>query len=132
MLRSSNYNEKQNQYQYGWDTNTPYEYHEHISIIESSPGVLPDVSRYVNTQMLFNKKVAYEEERRPVHQYEKIQAPAAHKRVHFVENDKITEVDKKKKREVREERSVDTEADGFIKQKHKNFELAKWATLSQG
>lgn len=130
MLRS--YNSNQNQYQYSWDKTTPYEYHEHMSIIESSPGVLPDVSRYVNAQMLFNKKVAYEEERgRPVHPYEKIQACAAHKKVHFVENEKITDVDKNMKHEVHEERSVDAEADGFIKQKHKNFELAKWATFNQ-
>lgn len=44
-----------------------------------------------------------------------------HKKVHFVEHDTVVEVGRDGKREVREERTIDVEADGFIQQKHRNF-----------
>lgn len=55
-------------------------------------------------------------------------APETHKKVHFVECDKTTEVDRNGKYEVTEEK-VDNEADSFIQRKHKTFELAKMDTF---
>uniref|UniRef100_A0A3Q7FRZ7 Uncharacterized protein n=1 Tax=Solanum lycopersicum TaxID=4081 RepID=A0A3Q7FRZ7_SOLLC len=52
----------------------------------------------------------------------------AQKKAHFVEPDKTTEVGRKEKHKVSEEK-VDNEADNFIKRKHKNFELAKMDTF---
>ncbi|KAL8057263.1 hypothetical protein ABFX02_04G173100 [Erythranthe guttata] len=53
--------------------------------------------------------------------HEKNRAPeVVHKKVHFVENEK-TENSKGK--------TIDAEADGFITQKHKKFELCKWDTF---
>ncbi|KAG5618075.1 hypothetical protein H5410_017899 [Solanum commersonii] len=54
--------------------------------------------------------------------------PEAQNKAHFVEHDRTTEVGRKEKHKVSEEK-VDNEADNFIKRKHKNFELAKMDTF---
>ncbi|KAK6795093.1 hypothetical protein RDI58_008546 [Solanum bulbocastanum] len=54
--------------------------------------------------------------------------PEAQKKAHFVEHDRTTEVGRKEKHKVSEEK-VDNEADNFIKRKHKNFELSKMDTF---
>ncbi|KAL2492528.1 Uncharacterized protein Adt_28156 [Abeliophyllum distichum] len=56
-------------------------------------------------------------------------APGMHKRVHFVEHEENTEIDKNGKNEVHEEKSIDIEADGFIAAKHKSFDSCKWGTF---
>ncbi|KAL2243668.1 UNVERIFIED_CONTAM: hypothetical protein Sindi_0484800 [Sesamum indicum] len=52
-----------------------------------------------------------------------------HKKVHFVEQESVTEVGRDRKCEVYQEKSIDVEAEGFIQQHHKNFELSKWDTF---
>ncbi|PIN14875.1 hypothetical protein CDL12_12488 [Handroanthus impetiginosus] len=49
-----------------------------------------------------------------------VQAPETHKKVHFAEQGK---------HDVHEGKSIDVEADGFIQQKHRTFELRKWDTF---
>ncbi|KAG6384766.1 hypothetical protein SASPL_153584 [Salvia splendens] len=57
------------------------------------------------------------------HQQQQQQAPVVHKKVHFTESEERVEVDGNGgKHQVCEERTIDMEADGFIKKRHKNFE----------
>ncbi|KAG6386538.1 hypothetical protein SASPL_151704 [Salvia splendens] len=56
-------------------------------------------------------------------QQQQQQAPVVHKKVHFTESEERVEVDGNGgKHQVCEERTIDMEADGFIKKRHKNFE----------
>ncbi|KAA8540763.1 hypothetical protein F0562_024318 [Nyssa sinensis] len=99
-----------------------HNYHTHVSTVETMPSMVTDAPPYPGVHMIFNHNVGYEDEghesRRKHH------APAAHKKVHIVEYEQTTEYDRNGNCKVVEE-SIDMEADGFIKQKHKNFERNK-------
>lgn len=86
------------------------------------PSILPDAPRYPNVFRALNNRVAHEEEPEENSHKEclvqKQQSPTKpHKKVQIAEQDKIIED------------SIDAETDGFIRQKHKGFELCKWKTF---
>lgn len=154
---SSSFNEKYaNQPYSGWNRANSNEYNTHVpSAVPIMPitYVSPSFGRYPN-QDQFNM-MTYEGEvpshMKSQHQQKYQHAPQAHKgRVHFAEHDKITDyvpqahkgrvhsaeheiitevVDRNNGRLEVHQESIDTEADGFIRLKHKNFELSKWETF---
>ncbi|KAL8097919.1 hypothetical protein AgCh_030874 [Apium graveolens] len=93
---------------YGWNT-TSQGYHDHLLRIERMPSVVTDLPRYPNIYMMLNNN-----NNATTHKGE---APQGHKKVHFIKKEKTKEA------------SIDAEADGFIRQKHKKFELTKWETF---
>ena len=98
---------------------TSNDYHSHISRMARMPSVLTDVPQYPNVHRMFNNKLSTTQD-----------DPAqmtTHNKVQFVET---TETDRSgaTTREVMYEKTVDDDADGFIQQRRKNFELCKWAT----
>lgn len=108
---------------YGWNT-TSQGYHDHLLRIERMPSVVStDLPRYPNIYMMLNnnnKATAHKDEEprlimNPSHH--KNPAPLGNKKVQFV------------KQEKSDGGSIDAEADGFIRQKHKKFELTKWETF---
>lgn len=135
MISTSSFDENyaNNQpYNHGWNTISPHEYHAHPSSTERTPGVVTaDFPPHQNVRMTFNNKITYEDDEAPHVMNRQRQnhhhAPQAHKKVHFVEQEKF--LDQKNGKFVVHEESIDAEADGFIMQKHKKFELAKWETF---
>lgn len=135
MITSSNeegYSNYQYQpYNYGWNT-TSQDYHAHVSSMERSPSVVADFPRYPNFHKIFNNN--YEDKTPPRINQQQHHAPQAHKKVRFVEQDKTTQVvkaadDNNKNGKNVSGDCIDAKADGFIKQKHQKFELAKWETF---
>ncbi|MGI4329209.1 hypothetical protein ACR2WG_26790, partial [Klebsiella pneumoniae] len=115
MRRGSDYFNRQQ----GRDT-TSHDYHSHISRMARMPSVLTDVPQYPNVHRIFNNKLS-------TTQGDDSAQVTTHNKVQFVET---TEIDKSgaTTREVLYEKTVDDDADGFIQQRRKNFELCKWAT----
>ncbi|KAL7204570.1 hypothetical protein ACSBR2_017612 [Camellia fascicularis] len=116
---------------YGWD-DTSNDYHSHVSRMERMPSVLTDVPHYPNVHRIFNNTTTvYEEEDGSGHNQKKHHEPQVRaKKVQFVEHEEVIgETDKNGNNVKVYKENVDVEADGFIKQKHKNFELCKWATF---
>lgn len=121
---------------YGWNTTSPqHEYHHlHSSSTERMPNlVTADFPLHQNVQMTFNK-VTFEDETphmmKHQHQNHYFTPQPHHKKVHFVEQKNFTQiVEPNDGKFIVCEESIDEEADGFIMQKHKKFELAKWDTF---
>ncbi|KAL5750607.1 hypothetical protein ACOSP7_025210 [Xanthoceras sorbifolium] len=121
MQRSYDYPPRK---QYGWDT-TSHDYHSHIAEIERMPSVLNEVPHYPNVHKVFKNKYTYgEENETQQEQPQKNTSPKSRKKVQMSEHVEIVE----SKSEV-QDKNVDVQADGFIKQKHKGFELCKWKTF---
>ncbi|CAH1423270.1 unnamed protein product [Lactuca virosa] len=78
-----------------------------------------------------NRVVFEEHHASPVHKNHRHGSIEPRKQVHFVEHDErvIESVDNFGNQKVYKE-SVDSEADGFITRKHKNFELNKFGTFN--
>ncbi|GFZ17374.1 Kynurenine 3-monooxygenase [Actinidia chinensis var. chinensis] len=125
MQRGSDYFNRQ----HGWDT-TSHDYHSHISRVARMPSVLTDVPQYPNVHMIFNNKVATKPEDVAQQKHHDPPQATTHKKVQFVET---TGIDKSRTttRETACEKTIDEEADGFIQQRRKNFELCKWATYRE-
>lgn len=108
---------------YGWNT-TSQGYHDHVLRIERMPSVITDLPRYPNIYMMLNNHnnatAHKDEEPRLITNtsHHKNQAPQGDKKVHFVKQEKTNGG------------SIDAQADGFIRQKHKKFELSKWETFN--
>ncbi|KAH7866793.1 hypothetical protein Vadar_025087 [Vaccinium darrowii] len=131
MRRSSDYYNRQP----GWDT-TSYDYHSHLTRMERTPTVVTDVPHYPNVHMLFNnrtKVVEYEDDNVNHNQQQQRRrqpeppVAEAHKKVHFVEE--TIEIDDNGEKSEVHKKSVDEEAEGFIQNRRKNFELCKWNTF---
>jgi hypothetical protein len=130
MRRSSDIHTGKNQH--GWDT-TSHDYHTHIHRMERIPTRLPEIPQYPNVYKAFNNKVAYEEDHGGSDHYKyrpKHQNPVQfQEKIEVIEYERVDEEAGGKNRsggEVYEfEESVNVEADAYIKQKHKGFELCK-------
>lgn len=117
----------QHQYQaynnYGWRNTTSQDYHAHVSSMERSPSVVTDFPRYPNVHKIFNNKqvLTYEDKTPPRINH----GPRPHKKVHFVEQNKTTQVVKDNNENGKNvyggDNSIDAKADGFIKQKFETF-----------
>ncbi|KAK1359652.1 hypothetical protein POM88_044126 [Heracleum sosnowskyi] len=96
---------------YGWNT-TSQGYHDHLLRIERMPSVVPDLPRYPNIYMMLNNnnKATAQKDEEP----RLIMNPSHHKN---------------QERAKTNGGSIDAEADGFIRQEHKKFELTKWETF---
>lgn len=104
------------------------EYLERLDRIQRMPSMMGDYPSFPNVHEVLNDKPSNADENN-YHQKKvtnKNHHQSSEKNVHFAEPDKkMNEVGK----HVVDEKSVDVEADGFIKQKHKGFELCKWDTF---
>ncbi|GMJ13638.1 hypothetical protein HRI_005033000 [Hibiscus trionum] len=105
MGKSVGYFPRQNS---GWDT-TSQDYQAHLSRMERLPTIIPGASQYPNVHRAFNNKAAVPEE--------DLQSSSAKSQK------KVRVVD------PADEPTLDAEADGYIQQKHKGFELFKWKTF---
>ncbi|CAI0385371.1 unnamed protein product [Linum tenue] len=97
-----------------------HEYHDHISNIIKAPSVIHGAPQYPNVHKAFNH------DHRVYFQSRLQQAkPRPKKRVQLTDlaGRAIVEY------EVDVDESFDSEADGFVQQKQKNFELCKWKTF---
>ncbi|CAL1390589.1 unnamed protein product [Linum trigynum] len=97
-----------------------HEYHAHISTILKAPSLIHGAPQYPNVHKAFNHDHrAYYEDLQQAKPKKRVQLmdPAAGRVTYEAE---VVDDD---------ESSVDSEADGFIQQKHKNFELCKWKTF---
>ncbi|KAL2465391.1 Uncharacterized protein Adt_41242 [Abeliophyllum distichum] len=138
--------EHQGTHQNGWDSPPPTsEYIEYVT--QRKPIVFTDVPHSTNVHDVYDNKVVYTEKFDPYHHHENSPVkhhekydpynhhenspakhheqryvPEGHKKVHFVEHTRSTEIDRDGKHEVYEEKTIDMEADGYIQQKHKNFD----------
>ncbi|KAL1808661.1 hypothetical protein ACET3Z_025651 [Daucus carota] len=155
---SSSFDENHANYQpyYSWNRANSNEDNTHVpSAVTIIPYALvsPGFGQYQDPGQ-FNNMMTYEgaAPRLMTGQHQKHQhAPQAHKgRVHFAEHDTITDhapqarkgrvhleehdtitevVDQKNGRLQVHQDSIDADADGFIRLKHKTFELSKWETF---
>lgn len=103
--------------EYGWQNTPSNEYLDHIKRMERSPTMHPDLPLYPNVHSLFKNGSGSNG------QEKKCTPPQSQKKVHFAEAAELT------KNEKIETKNIDMEADGYIKQKHMNFELHKWRTF---
>ncbi|OIS96128.1 hypothetical protein A4A49_21726 [Nicotiana attenuata] len=101
--------------EYGWQNTSSNEYLDHIKRMERSPTMHPDLPLYPNVHSLFKNGIVSNG------QEKKCTTPQSQKKVHFLEP--------KAELTKNEEKNIDMEADGYIKQKHINFELHKWRTF---
>ncbi|GAV65133.1 hypothetical protein CFOL_v3_08648 [Cephalotus follicularis] len=116
--------------QYDWDT-TSHDYNDHLLRMQRMPSVLTDdVPQYQNVHKIFNNKYTYtqEGERKTAHEEHKQNPPKARKKVHVSEHVETIEVDNHGDCEVTEQ-SIDMEADDYIQQRHRGFQLCKWKTF---
>ncbi|KAF5732177.1 hypothetical protein HS088_TW18G00868 [Tripterygium wilfordii] len=131
MNRSPVYYETRQQY--GWDTTTSYDHHHaHDSRTERMPsGVLTDdVPRYPNVHKIFNKKMTYEEEA-PRKEHSRKDHKKKVQVIETIEEDINNPKGSGQDYEEIVEETIDSEADGFIQQRHKAFELRKWKTFNK-
>ncbi|KAK4438547.1 hypothetical protein Salat_0189100 [Sesamum alatum] len=110
------------------------EYLECVTRTQRTPAVVCDYPEAPHAHKTRHNHPAYAEKHD--HNHVKIfhgnhhhQPPELHKKVHFVKQESSTDVGRDGKRHVYEEKSIDVEAEGFIQQHHKNFELSKWDTF---
>lgn len=126
-------------HQYGWNT-TSQEYADHIAKIERMPSMVNnDRPRFPSVYKAFagqahNNRVITEEKQEDhlprLNPHKHHHGTEPRKKVHFVEQEKrMTENEINRKTEAHKEFDVNTEADGFINQNRKNFQLFKWATF---
>jgi|UniRef100_A0A2N9IWG9 hypothetical protein len=127
----------------GWET-TSQDYYAH-----GMPNVMTDVPQYPNVYKAYNNKVTYEEDCGAPHKRHDRQHRHPHfsDKVEVIEYEEIVEEGRngkgRDKVEVIEyervernrngnhevyEKKIDIEADGYIQQKHKGFELSRWGT----
>ncbi|KAK5846517.1 hypothetical protein E1A91_A03G072600v1 [Gossypium mustelinum] len=111
MRRSLVYTPRQNS---GWDT-TSQDYQAHLSRMERSATMIPGAPQYPNVHKAFNNKVEFPEEDQCA---ERSPTANSRKKVQVVEH-----------AETVDEATLDSQADGYIQQKHKAFELCKWKTF---
>lgn len=114
---------KQQQQQSGWST---------------TPSVLNEVPRYPNVYKAFNNNYAYGGQNQEssgrddqIQHQKKPSSPKAQKKVRVTEPVEIFERPPNEDVQSRKglEESIDSLADGFIRMKHKGFELSKWNTF---
>ncbi|KAJ7956168.1 Phloem specific protein [Quillaja saponaria] len=106
--------------------------HAHIAKVHRTPPILSDVPQYPNAHLVFNKKVVYEEDlgahRNNYHH--KHYNPEVQEKVGVIEYKETIENPDTGNKEVIYEESIDVEAERYIQQKHKGFELSKWRTFN--
>lgn len=106
---------------HGWDT-TPDDYLSHIKRMERSLSIVPGAPHYPVVHKAFNNKSPFEEaqgngrkQRQP-------------RKVSF--QDQQGQSNNGSSQVVDEETDdIEAEAEGFIQQKHRGFELCKWKTF---
>ena len=122
MRRSMGYIPRQNS---GWNT-TSQDYHAHLSRMERSPTIILGASQYPNVHKAFNNKYTFGEEevefQEENHCKQNSPSPKSPKKDQVIDHGDESCM-------VYEETTIDEEADGYIQQKRKGFELHKWKTF---
>lgn len=106
------------------------DYLERITAMKRCPTMTPDYPNFPNVHEVMSHNTPCRE--KPVYHvnHHKHHVPQEHKKVHFFKHIEVTEIDDcGKPHKGHEYKSIDSEADGFIQQKHRNFELCKWDTF---
>lgn len=103
----------------GWNT-TSNDYHAHLERLERSPTVI----HYPNVHRAFKNNFSREEQ--DEEQHKPSNKPG--KKVQISEYVERIEEGRDGNYEVHHE-SIDVQAESFIRQKHKGFELCKWKTF---
>ncbi|CAN4088058.1 unnamed protein product [Withania somnifera] len=103
-----------------WEPTSDDEYLDHLKKMEKAPTMHPDIPFYPNVYTVFRNKSSYEGQESSLN-HQKNPATESQKKVQFVE---AAELNKNG-----EEKNIDAQADGYINQKHKGFELHKWRTF---
>ncbi|KAH8492977.1 hypothetical protein Peur_072436 [Populus x canadensis] len=126
MSQGSAYQTRQRQ---GSNT-TSGDYHDYISRLSKMPSIIHGAPQYPSVHKAFNNKVTQEEEVNEARQdnVNKKNPTRSTKKVRVKEQVQVIDQNGNRKSEDIEE-DVDAEADGFIKQKQKGFELCKWKTF---
>ncbi|XVF11162.1 hypothetical protein REPUB_Repub08aG0002100 [Reevesia pubescens] len=128
MRRSYGYTPRQDS---GWDT-TSQDYHAYLSRMERMPRIIHAAPQYPNVHKAFNNKYTFEEVEEVEFQEEhqrKLQHSPCPKSQKKVQVEETIEETRDENDQVYEETTVKVEADGYIQQKHKGFELHKWKTF---
>lgn len=113
---------------YGGDSRSSVdEYLERINRMQRTPSVIDDYSDAPHAHKFYNNNSPYAEKHddhhvKISHVNHQHQAPEEHKKVHFSEHQRTVEIGRDGNREVYAEKTIDVEADGFIQQRHKNFD----------
>ena len=126
MSQGSAYQTRQGQ---GSNT-TSGDYHDYISRLSKMPSIIHGAPQYPSVHKAFNNKVTREEEVNEARQdsVTKKNPTRSTKKVRVKEQVQVIDQNGNRKPEDIEE-DVDDEADGFIKQKKRGFELSKWKTF---
>ncbi|CAN4085972.1 unnamed protein product [Withania somnifera] len=88
--------------------------------MEKAPTMHPDIPFYPNVYTVLRNKSSYQGQGSSLN-LQKDHATESQKKVQFAETNKLNKNDK--------EINTDAQADGYINQKHKSFELHKWRTF---
>ncbi|KAJ8536514.1 hypothetical protein K7X08_034915 [Anisodus acutangulus] len=99
--------------QYWKSTYSDDEYLDYLKKMEKSPTMYPDIPLYPSIFSLFKNKLSCGEHK-----------ASSQKKVQFAESKGTAELNKNDK-----EKNVNAQADGYINQKPKSFELHKWRTF---
>ena len=98
------------------------EYLERLNRIQRMPSMIGDCPNFPNVHEVLNNNPTNKDKNK----YHQKNQQSPEKKVHFAEKD--MQVAEAGKHGV-EDKSIDVEADGFIKKKHKGFALCKWDTF---
>ncbi|GER27067.1 S-adenosyl-L-methionine-dependentmethyltransferases superfamily protein [Striga asiatica] len=98
------------------------DYLERITRMQRTPTEITDYPHFPNVHEIFINNLTHADN-------QKSQNPKPSKKVHIVEQEKDTEAGKHEKVKVIQGKTIDFQADGFIKWNHKNFALCKWDTF---
>ncbi|MCD7464771.1 hypothetical protein HAX54_053400 [Datura stramonium] len=97
-------------------SNSDDEYLDHLKRMEKSPTMHPDIPFYTNVFSVFKNKLSYKGQKSSLNRQMESQ-----KKVQFAETAELNKNDK--------EKNMGPQADGYINQKPKSFELHKWRTF---
>ncbi|OIT04842.1 hypothetical protein A4A49_06395 [Nicotiana attenuata] len=105
-----------------WEPTSDDEFLNHIKRMEKAPTMHPDIPLYPNVYSVFKNKASFEKHESSLNRQKNL-ATESQKKVQFAESKGTAEFNKN------EVKNIDTLADGYINQKHRNFELHKWRTF---
>ncbi|CAA0818097.1 Unknown protein [Striga hermonthica] len=127
MYKSYNYHDT---YIHGGDLSSKSsidEYIERVTRLQRIPSVVSDYP-VEELDKHFEKNIHVNSDENRAHGPHK-RARDVHKKVYFGEHEKAIEIERDEKREIYRGKTIDLKADGYIMQKHKNFEMCKFDTF---
>ncbi|KAM3319172.1 hypothetical protein P3S67_006372 [Capsicum chacoense] len=102
-----------------WEPTSNEEYLDHLKKMEKAPTMHPDIHLYPNVYSVFKNK--YQGQEFSLNRQKTLDTDSQ-KKVQFTESAELNKNDK--------EKNDDAQADGYIDQKNKSFQIHKWRTFS--